>query len=451
MPLYVPSSLDELLFLFRPCFTAPTHEAFRALSTGFLRRVGTRTVTGCLLASQMSWRWHHSRAHRFFSRARWSPDELGLRLAELVAERFLADGATIEVAVDDTLLRRSGRKVFGRHLHYDAASESPGRPLAHGNCWVVAGLVVRLPFMERPICLPVLFRLWRPKRAEIAPGRADPERPGKVELARELLELLARRLPVRQIALCGDSAYAARGMRELGGQLTLTTRLRSNAALYEPKPPPSGKRGRPREKGERLPSLWQIADDPERAEEWESLEVRRYGRRERVSALRLRCLWYPVLKARPVEVVLVREASTASGYDLALLTTDLGAGAARTIERYASRWSIEVAFEEAKQLAGVGEARNRVRSAVERTAPFGFICLSLAIVWYALHGHSPTDVAEHRARARWYTTKRNPSVADMLAKLRRVIIAEQFRPTRLQEPKSPEIEALAQELAAVAA
>ncbi len=63
----------------------------------------------------MSFSWHHSRAHRFFSRARWSRDELGLKLLEIVVERLLPAAATIELAVDDTLLKRWGRKVFGRH------------------------------------------------------------------------------------------------------------------------------------------------------------------------------------------------------------------------------------------------------------------------------------------------------------------------------------------------
>ena len=57
---------------------------------------------------------------------------------------------------------------------------------------------------------------------------------------------------------------------------------------------------------------------------------------------------------------------------------------------------------------------------------FGLICFSLVTVWYALHGHAPDDVTGHRARARWYTTKAQPSYNDMAVKLRRVIIAASF-------------------------
>ena len=96
------------------------------------------------------------------------------------------------------------------------------------------------------------------------------------------------------------------------------------------------------------------------------------------------------------------------GYGLSLVTTDLQSSAEDLVARDASRWGIEQAFADARQIVGVGEARNRTRRAVERTVPFGLICFSVVTVWYALHGHCVDDVAGHRARARWYTTKTEP-------------------------------------------
>ena len=51
---------------------------------------------------------------------------------------------------------------------------------------------------------------------------------------------------------------------------------------------------------------------------------------------------------------------------------------------------------------------------------------SVVTIWYALHGHAPDEVAGHRARARWYTTKTEPSYDDMAVKLRRVILAARY-------------------------
>jgi hypothetical protein len=110
-----------------------------------------------------------------------------------------------------------------------------------------------------------------------------------------------------------------------------------------------------------------------------------------------------------------------------LVTTDLESTAEDLVARYASRWGIEQAFADARHVIGVGQARNRLRRAVERAVPFGLTCLSLITVWYALHGHAPDDALIHRARARWYTTKTEPSYDDMVIKLRRVIIAARFR------------------------
>jgi hypothetical protein len=115
------------------------------------------------------------------------------------------------------------------------------------------------------------------------------------------------------------------------------------------------------------------------------------------------------------------------GYDLALVTTDLAATPQAIIERYADRWSAETTFLDARHLAGVGHARTRTKRSVERLVPFGLVCFSLAICWYAHHGQPAHDLAAHRTRAPWYRHKHTVSVADMLAALRRALLAAQYR------------------------
>ncbi len=167
----------------------------------------------------------------------------------------------------------------------------------------------------------------------------------------------------------------------------------------------------------------------------------RYRKTATVQAAVFTCLWYTVFGTRPVQVVLVRDRAP-GGYDIALVTTDLDASPAQVIERYAARWSIEVAFEDARQVFGAGQARNRTARAVRATIPFTLACQTLAIIWYATAGHDPADVAEHRARAPWYAAKTEPSTADMAAKLRRVLIAAKFRLPRPGQPTPAEISAI---------
>ncbi|MDQ2761185.1 MAG: hypothetical protein M3Y17_12360, partial [Actinomycetota bacterium] len=75
----------------------------------------------------------------------------------------------------------------------------------------------------------------------------------------------------------------------------------------------------------------------------------------------------------------------------------------------------------------------------ERTVPFGLICQSLAICWYALNGRAEQDVAHRRRHARWYRHKRNPSYQDMLSRLRRETIAAQYLPVTARTPNPREI------------
>ena len=180
MPLHVPGSLDRLLSLLGPCFSQPAFQTFRALVVGFIARVGEHTVTGMWQAVRLAGRVHHCHAHDFFARRRWDPDRLGLALLEFLVTVFVKAGAPIRLAIDDTLFGRSGRRVFGAHyLHDGCQPAGQGRRTRWGNCFVVVGLVVALPCLGgRSVCLPVLFRLFRPRED------AHPDRPSQPELAR---------------------------------------------------------------------------------------------------------------------------------------------------------------------------------------------------------------------------------------------------------------------------
>jgi len=262
-------------------------------------------------------------------------------------------------------------RFFGSGWHHDATANSRRSTVAWGNNWVTAGINVKLPFLERTICLLVLFRLWRPRRKEITKGKPDPLRPSKPQLAREMLCLLAARFQQRMIHMVGDAAYASGAFAGLPENVTVTSRLRCDAALNElaPPRPPVGrrKRGRPPKKGPRLPQTPSDRDRPRHPlGEDDRPSVRQdracHGPRAPLPAVR-------GVRAAAVQVVLIQANTRPSGYELVRVSTDLKASAAELIERYAQRWPTEVAYEEGKHLFGVGEARNRAENAVQRTVP----------------------------------------------------------------------------------
>jgi hypothetical protein len=422
----LPASLQVLLACFQPCFTAPSFRTFCAMACGFWAQTGRRTVCGMLAGAGLARDWPHDRAHYFFSRARWQPADLGLALARLVVTLLVPDGEPVRVAIDDTLFRRRGRKVWAASWFHDGSAAGKDKA-GYGNNWVIGGIVVTLAFCSRPVCLPVLARL-------VVKGTNSKSR---LWLARRMTEDLAAALPGRTICVVADAAYAGKELRELPATVTWTTRLRKDAALHELPPPRTGRRGRPRVKGARLPALAALA----RTAAFAPVTVTRYRKTATVQAAAVTCLWYSAFGSRPVQVVLVRDRARA-GYDIALVTTSLDATPAQVIERYAARWSVEVAIEDAKQLFGAGQARNRTARAVRATVPFALTCQTLAMIWYATAGHDPADVDEHRARAPWYATKAEPSTADMTAKLRRVLIAAKYRPSRADQPTPAEISAI---------
>jgi SRSO17 transposase len=413
--LTLPASLALLLGALRPCFTAPSFATFCGLAAGLAGQARRRTVTGMLLGAGLSRAWPHDRAHYFFARARWDADELGLAVARLAVMLLVPPGAALTVAADDTLFRRRGPKVHGARWQHDGSSRSQDK-LGYGTCFVTAGIVVRLPFCTRPVCLPVLARLAVPAARTGNKTRPGTERASKTGTAAALVTLLAAAFPDRAIHVVADAAYHGPALKTLPRNVTWTTRLPANAVLYAPAPPRKpGTRGRPALKGRRLGTPAELAA----AARWTRASVHAYGRAQDTRTAAVPCLWYGCTGTRPVTVTLAEDRP---GRLLALVTTDTAATAAALVTRYAARWSIEQAFSDARNILGAGEARNRTPRAVERTVPFTLCVCTLVILWYTRHGSHHQATAARRADQPWYTAKTAPAFEDMLTQLRRTLI-----------------------------
>jgi hypothetical protein len=423
--LTVPASLVELLAVFRPHLTAPSYRTFCQLTCGLIAAGGRRTVTGILVGAGLGRVWHHSRAHRLFAAARWSPDRLGLALLGLLLSRLVPANDPIALVVDDTLFRRRGRRVHAAFWTHDGSAGHRG--VDYGNRWIICAVLVRLPCCTRPVALPVLFRLWAGR------GSTTP-----VQLAVRLVELIAAAWPERRIDVVTDAGYSSAALRALPERITWTLRLRKTACLHGPTPPRTGRRGRPRQRGQRLGRPAELAA----AATFTGERVRCYGTDHQVPIACLHCLWWQPFGTRPCRLVLVRDRHSTDGYDLALLSTDPTSPVPTLVERYAARWAIEVAIHDAKQTTGAGQTRVRTRRAVERTVPFALLIQTLVVLWYADHGDPAGDLAAARSAAPWYSTKTEPCYADMHASLRRTLIAARFSPATPQAPTDDEIRAV---------
>ncbi|HZM82426.1 MAG TPA: transposase, partial [Candidatus Limnocylindrales bacterium] len=365
--------------------------------------------------------WSHHRAHRFFSAARWGIDQIGLTAFDLVLTHLVADDAEVHLAVDDTAHRRRGKKVHGVGWIHDGCAPARNK-LALGHRWVVVGVIARVPLLSRPWCLPVLCRRWRGK------GTAS-----TVDLATQMITIIAGRVPGRRVHVVADAAYHGKSLTDLPTTVTWTTRLPRNAVLYHHAPERTGKRGRPRCKGERIGTPAQAAATVV----WQTASVARYGRSDTGAH-------------RGARLPLVWRVRTPTGTDDPRPRpgnrADAGPGHHRPgcrpadlAARYAARWAIEVTFFDTRQTLGVGQARNRTAQAVNRTWAFGMYIYTIVVLWYALHGHQSGIVTDRRIHAPWYLSKTDPSFADMLTALRQTLIAARFMGSRPAQPTNAEI------------
>ena len=396
--LSMPAQWRDLLEELAPVFARrSTFRLFTALACGLVL-ADRGTVTGMAAAAGIGRQWR--RACWFFAAARWDPDVLGLAVARLIVKYLASEGDPLVVAVDGTFFRRWGRRVAEARWAYDGSAQG-GKKIAFGNTWVILAIVVRLPCCPSPVALPVLFRLWRGK------GTAS-----QVQLAAGLLGLLKDAFPGRTVHGTGDAAFHGVALAVEG--TTWTTRLPSSAVIYGPKPPPTGKRGRPREKGDRIGTCKDAAE----AAAWQDVTVRIYGRQREVQAAAVPGLWHGSFGTAPGQVVMMREKDSEKLYDLGIFTLDTALSPASAIERYSWRWPIEPSNAAGKQVTGAGEACNRTSRAVERAVPFAFLVQSLMICWYAITCDPAAGMEQRRQRSPWYTAKATPAAADMHAALR---------------------------------
>ena len=430
-------SFVALLQHFSSVFTAPTHQVFTLIVTGWVLSHRHRYITEVIFSCGQVGVGHWCRFHRFFSHAAWDLDTFSMNLAKLVATT-LAPGATLLWAVDDTLCRKRGLTLYGAGMHYDPLISSRAKSLVSwGHDWVVLCLIIVHPFWAptKVFALPVAFRLYKNrqgltkgkktakqgKKSQSKPPRPkpDPNHRTRPELALELIRLVAGWFPDEEIIITGDSAYGGKSLLSyLPPNVHLISHVHPKGALYETAPPKQEKtRGPARKKGDRLPGMPQWAEDPKQP--WTELKFDQFGFHATVKVKTIEALYYKAGRDRLLSIVLVRDLE-GKRPDQMFSCTKLDRTARQILSAYACRWAIECTFENSKQFLGLEDPANRLPKAVERTAPMAMIVYSLVVIWFHRSGHKSLRFPIRP----WYPKKKEPSFADMLTTLRRVSYEE---------------------------
>lgn len=397
-------SLSALLDLFAPCFRPEVAHTFRLLVAAWIVCLGRRTLSRVWETTGRSATHSHCPAFRLFSAAAWNWDELGRILLVKLLAAFVP-GTRVWLVIDDTLCHKRGAKVAFGGMFLDAVlSSKRHKVFRFGTNWVTLGLIVQLPFRpDRFFCLNILWRLYAKKNAQ----QPDAHRT-KSQLALDMVQVVARWLPGRPLLVVADSAYLGRPLlRDLPAQAAALGPIHWKAQLTQPLP--AGSTGR-RKKGAVLTTPTQALTD----ERWPWRDVvvtHPKGQKHLQVKVLGPCCWYAAAGPRALQVVLVRDPN-GQWRDEALLCGDLELSAAEIIVGYLRRWSVEVAYADAKQLLGFHEPMVWSAQAVARAHPLAWFVGSLVVLWYAEVGRHEEPAERQRP---WYVGKVEPTFADMLA------------------------------------
>ena len=411
----MPNPIMDILMPFAPVFQSRTWDKIPMMVMGAILAPGKRTVSAILRVMGLSAMSNFAKYHHVLNRAVWSPLQVSQVLLKLLLEHLDNGVKPLVFGIDETIERRWGRKIAARGIYRDAARSSKSHFVkASGLRWMSLIWLTGIPWAQRIWALPFMTVLAPSERYYEQSVRQHKK---LSDWARQMIYQLRRWLPERALVVVGDNSYAVLDLlyacQSLPNPVTMIARLRMDAALYEPAPPPAGKKGRPRKKGQRLPTLQYLLEHPTTI--WQSVCLKWYGGKKRQMEITSgTAVWYHNGKAPvPIRWVLIRD--PLGEYDpIAVLCTSLTYASLQIAEWFVQRWQLEVTFEEVRAHLGVETQRQWSDKAIARTTP---LLLGL-FSWVTLAAHilqSHTSLPPRQAA--WYS-KTLPTFSDTIAFVR---------------------------------
>ena len=412
----LPREIVRVLRVFEEVFSERVWDWVQVLVVGAILTPGQRTVAAVLRVMGLSEERQYQNYHRVLNRACWSSREVGRRVLLAVVAAFVPGDGPVVVGLDETIERRRGAKIAAKGIYRDPVRSSKSHFVkASGLRWISMQVLAEIPWAGRIWGLPFLTVLAPSERYHAEHGRRHKTLPA---WGRQMIRQLRRWLPDRALVVVADSTYAVLELLAdaagLPHPVTVITRLRLDAALYDPPPPREpGAKGRPRVKGERQPTLATRLLDLDTS--WETLTVPWYGGgTAQVDTATGTALWYhPGAPTVALRWVLLRD-PTGQFEPQALLSTDPTVSPARIVAWFVARWPLEVTFQEVRAHLGVETQRQWSDLAILRTTPalLGLFSLVALFARARLAGQ-PLPVRQ----AAWYA-KAAPTFSDTLAFIR---------------------------------
>ena len=411
---------------------------FIDLGLGLLCGPYPKTITSALeWLDQQQEDW--SADYRVFSQAQWDAREL---FTPVLAQALGSSGCGAErvyTGQDDTLLRKTGKKIPGVAYARDPLSPPFQVNLVRGQRFVQTSLLLRPRGGDHPWrAVPVSFsHAPTPK----IPKSATEEEQAVVKETRKKHRLSV--VALEQLRFCRqqldlqpdgakrwlidvvDGSYSNRTfLRGLPERTDAVARVRKDAKFRAFLP--EDQRQGARKYGQPLPTPLDYLRQENLP--WQSTLVFVAGQIRTLHYKELsRLCWPKATQARPLRLILIK----AAGYRLRkgskllyrepafLITTDLTTPAAELIAAYLARWEVEVNFRDEKTLLGVGQAQVRNPQSSQRVPAFLVACYAM-LVWSNIQIFGDRRTKDFEALPLWRKAEpARPSTRDLLRLLQK--------------------------------
>jgi hypothetical protein len=337
--MHLPARFAAIILTFAPVFLQPrTWRHAELLLIGAILAPGKRTVTSLLRIAGLRRERRFTNYHRILNRVSWEARTAARLLLSLLVAAFAPAGPVV-LGIDDTIERRRGKRISAKGIYRDPVRSSKGHFVkASGLRWLSLMLLAPIPWAGRVWALPFLTALAPSERYCRERGRRHKK---LTDWARQMALQARRWLPGREVVLLGDSSFAALDLLAALARhgLVCVTRLRLDAALYQPAPPRQpGTVGRPRSKGARLPNLADLLAAGDTC--WVQVTVPGwYGEGERaIEVCSSTAVWrHAGLPVVPIRWVLLRDPQQRFAPQ-ALLCTDPARDPLQIVRWFIQRW-----------------------------------------------------------------------------------------------------------------
>lgn len=364
----MPCELMNFVIAFASLFSKPVFNHVKVLLMGAILCPASRTVANALRVMGLSQEEHFQTYHRVLNRAEWSCLGTSRILLKLLIKAFGLSGEVV-IGFDETIERRGGECIKAKGIYRDAVRSSKSFFVkTSGLRWLCFALLSEIPFAKKVWALLFLTVLCPSERYH--QGRGIRHRK-LTERARQAILLIKRWLPKLDLIFVGDGGFAAIDLlNAVRDKVTVVSRLRLDAALYrKAQARRTGQMGRGRKKGQRLPTLQAITDNPKT--KWKTITLKNwYGEYfRRIEITSGKCVWYHVGKeAVPIRWVIIRD-PLGKFETQAIFSTGTEARAKQILQWFIKRWQLEVTFEESRRHLGIETQRQWSDKAINRTTP----------------------------------------------------------------------------------